>query len=237
MKERRSLYNFERGSDLVKTEEEVFRFKLWSPVHAEFELYNPPSGRASVLHYLIRPEKKYVIGGSLVDMYDEFLTWSFSDFVNLDAGFPLTARLFASTFSGERKDAFLSRAIEPYSGEVHWFLCAEGDNFGSDKLTESVIEQELEKNKTLPEHMAGIVLLADKIIDDLNPSFLQTLWRGIGWGNRKIVIPALLGQISDRIASTPKWVEMAERVADLGEKINSYENRFCVDDLYNGFAK
>lgn len=84
------------------------------------------------------------------------------------------------------------------------FFCAEGNNCGSNKLTEGGIKIKLERSETIPGHMAGLVLLADKIIDDLNPSFLQALWRGIGWGNSRVVITALLGKISDGIAPTPK---------------------------------
>lgn len=235
MKNRRSLYNTERSSSFVKTEVEDLSIKLWNPKHLELEIFHSASGRVPVLHYVIRPHSKYVIAGSLVDVFDEFLTWSFSDFTDLDAAFPLSAQLFAQTFSNRRQGAFLSRAIEPYSHEIHWFLCIEGNNIGPDVLNQSNLGDVWGKNDSLPEYTRGLVLLANKILDDLNPSRLQTMFRGIGWANRKIVIPALLGEVSDRIASTPKWLEIMKGVIEENEKISAYQNRFCVDDLHDVF--
>lgn len=230
----RSIFNGQKGASLSSRGGDQIRYKIWNESHLEFEFNLSKYDRYPVLHYLIRPNRKFVLGGSVEHLFDFVLDWNFIRFSNLDAGFPGTAKIFENTFSEKREDVFLSRAIEPYSGENHWFVCLQGANHGPDYVSYSDSDRALDKNDELGSMSEFLITLGDKLLDDLNPSTIGAIFRGINWANKKIVAPALLKGI---FGEPPKWVEFFEKGVDLNEKIKVYSDRFCVDDLRDAFAK
>lgn len=229
MQNLRTLFGAAKGTGMTEVGDGV-AFKLWSPNHLELEFAHA-NGRVPVFHLLLRNDGTYVLASSLEDRFDVFLDWSVVRFSTMDAAFPVCAELLRNHYLRKRERPFVTRAIEPYSKALHWFLCVEAPNPGKQALVASDVVDFLEGDKRLPEFVPGLALLGDRVLDDLNPSTLQVILRGVGWANRKILGPFILGEIGERIGTAPKWVEFLEKVADGHEALRVYESRFCVDDL------
>ena len=228
----RTLINSNKSSNLSDTEVPFIKSKLWSPKHMELEFQIDKSGRYPVLHMLATEPRNIVVGGSVETLFDFVLDMDFGQFTNNLGTYPKTEMLFKNTFDKNRNDGFLSRAIEPYSKELHWFLCVEVVTTEPISFSRSNFTELMERYEELFSAQTGIIELTDNLMDDLNPSTLQTIVRGFLTG------AAQGAQIYfDQFADPPKWLEALKEAADWSEKIGAYSDRFCRDEFYQAFTQ
>lgn len=231
----RTVFNGTPSPDLQKGPVDELAWKVWSSDHLEIEFRLAKFGRYPVVHCICRP-RRVVIATSYEDRFDFVLDCNFYQFANLDSTYPKTARLFHNTFSDKRDDVYVTRAIEPYSREIHWFLaieyeCTSPIDFRADEL--SVV---LEKNEKIIELAFALVKVGDDLVDDLNVSTLGAIGRSIMKENKKI-LKVLVGNVLGDIAEKPKWIELMTKVREWEEKIEAHKERFCISDLYSAFTK
>jgi len=176
-----------------------------------------------------------LLGGSFEDKLDFIFGLSFFEFDNLDMVCPKVAHLLENTHKGKRHDGFVTRAIEPYSGKVHWFLLTEIGNPGPTAFSVSTANSFF-RDGSIKSNSMTLVVLGDELLDDMQPSAWRSIWQGVKKGVG-MYASHKAGGLVEHFIYKPKLIEAMEKVNEAGEKIEKYRASFLKSDLYDVFTK
>jgi len=231
----RTIWNDKAGTDMEIGPVPMIAGKAWNSKHFEFE-FRIGDDEFTVVHCLIR-NGKFILGISCESLFDFVYDLNLIEFTGMDAAFPKSARLFKNAFAKEKDDVYVTRAIEPYSKESHWFLIFE-HKIGKDiDFKKGGVADVISDNEGIAEsafNLRGVALEA--IVDVLSTSTGKIIRRTFMQANKRI-LTGLISGVTGSFVNTPEWVEFATSVVEWGEKIEAHKNRFCVTELYNAFTE